>query len=445
MKKEIANWGNYPVMESDERLFSFTEDARGIIAKEGSFIPRGNGRCYGDASLGTTTVSTLKYDKILSFDTVNGLFECQAGLTLDRILEVIVPKGWFLPVTPGTKFITVGGAVGSDVHGKNHHVDGSFSNHIKEMDVMLGTGELITCAASGPYADLFWATCGGMGLTGLITRVVFDLKRIETAYIKQRQLKARNLEEVIRLFEEYSHYTYSMAWIDCLKKGEHFGRSILIVGEHALETELSPRQLEKKLDLPKKKQLTFPFNLPSWVLNTFTVKAFNFLYYNKNIRREINNVVPYEPFFYPLDAIHLWNRGYGKKGFVQYQFVLPLESKQGLIDILTRISDEGLGSFLAVLKVFGKQDDLISFPMQGYTLALDFPVRRGLFEFLDELDQVVLSFGGRLYMSKDARMKPEILRAGYPRLPEFLSIMNKYNPDGKLRSVQSDRLSLTTS
>jgi decaprenylphospho-beta-D-ribofuranose 2-oxidase len=178
-------------------------------------------------------------------------------------------------------------------------------------------------------------------------------------------------------------------------------------------------------------------------LNSFTVKAFNFLYYGKNFKRVINNVVPYEPFFYPLDAIANWNRGYGKKGFVQYQFVLSLQAKDGLVEILERISAEGLGSFLAVLKVFGKQESLISFPMEGYTLALDFPVRTGLFEFLDELDKIVLKYGGRLYMSKDARMKPEILEAGYPELAEFKSIVEKYNPSGKIRSIQSDRLLLT--
>ncbi len=442
MKKSIANWGNYPVMESDEKLFSFDDQLQEIIRTSGHFIPRGNGRCYGDASLSTETINTLKYDKILSFDTVNGIFECQSGLVLDQVLEVIVPKGWFLPVTPGTKFITVGGAVGSDVHGKNHHVDGCFSNHVIEMDVVLANGQTTTCSPQ-QHTDLFEATCGGMGLTGLITRIKFRLKKIETSFIRQRQIKAANLEELIRLFEEYQHYTYSMAWIDCLKKGKDFGRSILIVGEHATVNELKEQHRNDPLALPRKKSISFPFNLPSWVLNTWSVKAFNFLYYAKNFKKEINNLVPYEPFFYPLDAILHWNRGYGKKGFVQYQFVLPLHAKEGLIDILNRISDKGLGSFLAVLKVFGKQESLISFPFEGFTLALDFPVRKDLFAFLDELDQVVLRYGGRLYMSKDARMRPEILEAGYPRLEEFKAIVKKYNPDAKIRSVQSDRLLLT--
>ncbi len=443
MKKKIANWGNYPTMVSDERSFSFTEDAQQYVKQAEGFIPRGNGRCYGDASLALNTISTLKFDKILSFDTEKGMLECQSGLTLDKILEVIVPKGWFLPVTPGTKFITVGGAVASDVHGKNHHVDGSFSNHILEMEVVLSNGEIIICSRT-EHTDLFWSTCGGMGLTGLITRVKFDLKKIETSYIRQKQIKAKNLDDILNLFDEYKHYTYSVAWIDCLKKGRHFGRSILILGEHAKMEDLPAKKKKDPLKLPSKKQINFPFNLPSFVLNQFTVKAFNFFYYLKNTRREINNVVSYEPFFYPLDAILHWNRGYGKKGFIQYQFVLPLESKQGLIEILKKISDKGMGSFLAVLKVFGKQDDLISFPMEGYTLALDFPVRKGLFEFLDELDKEVLNYGGRIYMSKDARMKPGVLQGGYKQLPDFIDIVKKYNPQGKIRSVQSERLFLTT-
>src|SRR5688572_28719963 len=196
MKQKISNWGNYPTMESDVKSFTFTEQLSQLISSTDHFIPRGNGRCYGDASLAVTTISTLHYNRILSFNTVDGVFECQSGLTLDKILELIVPKGWFLPVTPGTKFITAGGAAGSDVHGKNHHVDGSFSNHIVEMDLVLASGEIVTCSPS-TYPDLFEATCGGMGLTGVITRVKFRLKKIESSYIKQKQVKASNLEEII--------------------------------------------------------------------------------------------------------------------------------------------------------------------------------------------------------------------------------------------------------
>lgn len=442
MSQIIANWGNFPKMESEVRSFSFDEQLGELVKKTEHFIPRGNGRCYGDASLAPRTLSTLRYNRILSFDRKAGIFECQSGITLDRILEVTVPAGWFLPVTPGTKFITIGGAVGSDVHGKNHHVEGSFSQHIIEMDVMVADGTVLTCSPH-ELPDLFEATCGGMGLTGVVMRVKFRLKKIETAYVKQKQLKARNLEEMIHFFETYKHYTYSMAWLDCLTKGDQFGRGILIVGEHARLEDLDSRQRKNPLALPSKPRITFPFNLPSWALNTLTVKAFNFLYYGKNFRKEINNVVSYEPFFYPLDAILHWNRGYGKKGFVQYQFVLPLSAKQGLIDILRRIGEEGMGSFLVVLKVFGRQNSMISFPREGYTLALDFPVRKGLFEFLDELDAIVLKYGGRLYMSKDARMKPEVLEQGYPELDKFKNIVERYNPSAKFCSLQSDRLLLT--
>ncbi|MBE2230865.1 MAG: FAD-binding oxidoreductase [Chitinophagaceae bacterium] len=443
MKKQIANWGNYPRIESDETTVTLLDELRDYVKNNDSFIARGYGRCYGDASLAPKTLCTLPYNRALYFDTEKGIFECQSGMTLDRILDIIVPKGWFLPVTPGTKFITVGGAVASDVHGKNHHVDGSFSAQVVDMDVVTHNGELFTCSPDN-NSDLFWATCGGMGLTGVISRVKFRLKKIETAYIKQKQLKAENLTEIIRLFEENKHYTYSVAWIDCLKKGKGFGRSILMLGEHATLADLPASKKNKPLELPKRKQITFPFNLPSFVLNKLTVKAFNFLFYHKNLKKEINNVIPYEPFFYPLDAVHLWNRGYGKKGFIQYQFVIPLASKDGLIKILHRISDKGIGSFLAVLKVFGHQDDLISFPREGYTLALDIPVRDGLMPFLDELDELVLAYGGRLYMSKDARMKPSVLEKSYERLDEFRSVVNKYNPGYRFRSLQSDRLHLTS-
>lgn len=442
MKKKIGNWGNYPIVESDEHFFTNPQELSNKLNQVDHTMVRGNGRCYGDAALLNHTISTLKYNKMLSFDPEKGVFNCQSGVVLDQILEVIVPQGWFLPVTPGTKYITVGGAVGSDVHGKNHHVDGAFSSHIVDMDILLANGEMATCSPT-LLPDLFEATCGGMGLTGIITRVCFRLKKIETAYIRQKQIKAANLTEVLALFDTYQHYTYSVAWIDCLQQGAGFGRSILILGEHATRSELSQSQQLNPLELPKKKQLIFPFHLPSWVLNTWTVKAFNALYYGKNTRKIIDSVVPYEPFFYPLDAILHWNRGYGKKGFIQYQFVLPLDARAGLIEILSEIGKSGMGSFLAVLKVFGKQDSLISFPTEGYTLALDFPVREGLFPFLDRLDDIVLQYGGRLYMSKDARMRPEVLRKGYPRLQEFMNILHRYDPKGKFRSVQSNRLAIT--
>ena len=443
MKKQIANWGNYPVVESNEVHFRSINELQKIVNSITSAIARGNGRCYGDASLSDVTISTLKYDKLLFFDKINGILECQSGVTLDQVLDVIVPQGWFLPVTPGTKFVTIGGVVASDVHGKNHHIDGAFSRHVLNLALMLSNGEIINCSKN-ENADLFEATCGGMGLTGVIVSVKFQLKKIETSYIHEKKIRVDNLEELLHLFESNNNYTYSVAWIDCLKKGNGFGRSVLMLGEHAKLNELSNAQKANgALALPKKKSITFPVNLPSWVLNNFTVKLFNFLFYHKNFKKEKNSIIPYEPFFYPLDAILHWNKGYGKKGFVQYQFVVPMENKEGLITILKKINEKGWGSFLAVLKTFGEQTDLISFPIAGYTLALDFPVRDGLFNFLDELDEIVLQYGGRIYLSKDARMKANTFWKGYSNSKKFASVIEKYNPQTKFQSIQSSRLSIT--
>lgn len=437
MKKRITNWNNYPVVEAGEISFDYEKEIASKLSQ--TSIPHGNGRCYGDASLSSDVINTLRYDKVLAFDEVNGIITCQSGLLLSDLLQIVVPRGWFLPVTPGTKFITVGGAVASDVHGKNHHVDGAFSRHIVSMSVLTGTGETLVCNPT-THTDLFWATCGGMGLTGIILEVKFRLKRINTAYIRQKQIKARNLDEIMALFEENSTNTYSVAWIDCLKSGKNFGRSILMLGEHATVDEVKT----DKVLLPKEKSLvTVPFYFPSFVLNGFSVKAFNALFYAKNYKKVMNSVVHYDGFYYPLDSILSWNKIYGKKGFVQYQFVLPLAaSKEGLIDILTRINRRGTGSFLAVLKLFGEQDNLISFPMKGYTLALDFPIQRGLFEFLDELDKVVADYGGRIYLSKDARMKKEIFWKTYPHAEEFKEILQKFDPENRFVSQLAQRLTL---
>jgi decaprenylphospho-beta-D-ribofuranose 2-oxidase len=438
MKKLISNWNNYPVVEADEISFDYDLDLPQKL--NGSVtIPHGNGRCYGDASLSGRVINTLRFDKILSFDVQQGIITCQSGLLLSDLLQVIVPRGWFLPVTPGTKFITVGGAVASDVHGKNHHVDGSFSRHVKRMAVLTGMGAL-ACSKDN-NADLFWATCGGMGLTGVILDVTFQLKKIETSFLKQKQIKAENLDEAMVLFAEHSDYTYSVAWIDCLKTGNQFGRSILILGEHATEKELSGNH--SKLTAKDKSLFSVPFNFPSFVLNQWSVKAFNAMYYAKNYQKVMDSVVHYDGFFYPLDSILNWNRIYGSRGFVQYQFVLPLkQSKDGLKKILGRINKVGMGSFLAVLKLFGEQNDLISFPMEGYTLALDFPMRPGLLAFLDELDEVVADFGGRIYLSKDARMKKGIFWETYPNAKRFKDILKKYDPDNRFVSNLSTRLML---
>lgn len=442
MKRKIANWGQYPLIEANELYFRETEEATALLNRQESLIARGNGRCYGDASLADTVISTLRHNKIVSFDRVNGSLNCQAGITLDEVLAVVVPAGWFLPVTPGTKFITLGGAVASDVHGKNHHKEGSFCQWVDELELIDSQGRSIVCSPT-EEAELFRTTCGGMGLTGIITRVRFRLKKIESIYIKQTQYKAANLQEMFRLFEAHTSVTYSMAWIDCLQKGKDLGRGIFIVGEHAVLDELPPALRQHPLKTKEKLKLTVPFNFPSFTLNTYSVKAFNFMYYHKLLQQERTDFVAYDPFFYPLDAIHHWNRMYGSKGFVQYQLVLPMGvSFSGLSAILRKIADKGFGSFLAVLKLFGPQNDLLSFPMEGYTLALDFPVRSDLFPFLDELDEIVHELGGRIYLSKDARMKPAMFLKGYPMAGTFLENLKKIDPEGKFSSMQSKRLNI---
>lgn len=442
MKKKLANWSNYPVVQAEVWPFQYLSELQEHVRHADTLIARGNGRCYGDASLAATVLSTLQYKHIHAFDEEQGVMDCEAGVTLDDLLAVIVPKGWFISVTPGTKYITLGGAVASDVHGKNHHKEGSFSQYVLELELVNADGEVIHCSPH-ENAALFAATCGGMGLTGVISRVKFRLKKIESSFIRQKSIKAGNIDEIFKLFEQHEAFTYSVAWIDCLQKGKDLGRSVLLLGEHARLGELPEGKRRNPLLIPDGRKLSIPFNFPSFTLNSFSIQAFNFAYYNKQLAAETDSLVHYEPFFYPLDSILHWNRMYGKPGFLQYQFVLPMEqSREGLIRILQRISDKKMGSFLAVLKLFGEQDSLISFPMRGYTLALDFPIREGLFNFLDELDELVLQYGGRIYLSKDARMKPELFWKGYPGAAQFQSVVQQYNPDAKFNSMQAQRLNI---
>lgn len=438
---KLTNWGKYPLVDVDFHSFSREDQARDVIATAGSLIPRGLGRCYGDSSLGETVISSLRFDRMISFNEESGELVCESGVSLEDILKVFVPRGWFLPTTPGTKFVTVGGAIASNVHGKNHHVSGSFSSQVNWFEIMLADGSIERCSAT-ENSDLFSATCGGMGLTGLILRASLNLIPVETAYIRQELIKARNLDEIMSIFEESEDWTYSVAWIDCLTRGENMGRSIMMRGEHARMDELiKPKMREKPLVLPDKMKLNVPFNFPSFALNSLSVKAFNAAYYNKVFKEKQEMIIDYDVFFYPLDGVLNWNRIYGSRGFTQYQFVLPVEAgREGLGNILSRIASSGQGSFLAVLKLFGEQDDLIAFPRAGYTLALDFPLRDGLFTLLDELDSMVLDYGGRLYLAKDVRMQPHMFDKGYARSEQFKSIKKRYDADNKFASLQSKRI-----
>jgi decaprenylphospho-beta-D-ribofuranose 2-oxidase len=411
MIKKITNWGNYPTIETNQLHPNSEKEIIAYLKNEFTVIARGNERCYGDANFNQNTISLLNLNYLISFDKENGIIECESGVLLSDVLETIVPNGFFLPVTPGTKFITVGGAVASDVHGKNHHIDGCFSDHIIEITLINSKGELIA-ASPTQNQEIFWATMGGMGLTGIITRIKFQLKKIESAYIKHEAIKTKNLNEIFSLFEESKDWTYTVAWIDCLQKNKNIGRSILFRGEHAKTNELTNKQKQNPFILKPKLNLTIPFSFPSFVLNSLTVRIFNFLYYHKQPQKHLKNLIDYDTFFYPLDIINDWNKIYGKNGFIQYQFVIPKnQGRKGMEEILQTISNSKQGSFLAVLKLFGKNNPTAynSFPIEGYTLALDFKITKTLPQLVGKLDDLVEKYGGRIYRAKDSMSKPALL------------------------------------
>jgi len=440
---KITGWGNYPIIDS-EIVNNLHFDKSNKITDP--IIPRGLGKSYGDSSLNENKIiSLLNYNRIIKFDEITGEICCESGVSLEEILDIFVPKGWFLAVTPGTKLITVGGAVASDIHGKNHHKGGSFCDGVTSFSLLIPSGETIICSET-ENQEIFRATCGGMGLTGIILDITFKLVPIETAYIKQDVIKAKNLTEIIKLFEESVDTTFSVAWIDCLATGKDLGRSIMMKGEFASKEEIknNSKKIKNDLILPKKKKLNIPFNFPNLALNKLSIKAFNFLYYNK-AKNVYNDIIDYNSFFYPLDAIDNWNRIYGNRGFTQYQFVLPKEtSKEGLTEILSLISKNGYGSFLAVLKLLGKENkNLLSFHKEGYTLALDFPISKKIFSFFDQLDELVLKYGGRLYLTKDVRVKKEMFEKMYPdNIDIFRKTRNENGFDKIFNSLQSNRLKI---
>jgi FAD/FMN-containing dehydrogenase len=427
--RTVANWGNFPKMEAQEVDTKHFLELLNTRITADTFIARGNGRCYGDASLNDTVVTTLDLNHFIDFDAEKGEMECQAGVLFSELLDFLVPRGFFLPVTPGTQFITVGGAIAADVHGKNHHMEGCFSEFVLDFQLLTDAGVIISCSKE-KNPDVFWQTIGGMGLTGIIMSARFRLKKIENSYIYQESIKAKNLDEIFTLFEESQDWTYTVAWIDCLQKGKNIGRSILMRGEHATNDQLSKKQREQQYQIPKKGKLSIPFNFPGFVLNSLSVKAFNLLFYYKQWSKKKEFVSHYSTFFYPLDAILNWNKIYGKKGFIQYQFVTPKEtSKEAMMEVLSAIAKSGQGSFLAVLKLFGKKNEKAynSFPIEGYTLALDFKVNKELFLLVPKLDEIVLQYGGRIYRAKDSLSRPE--------LTNYLTI-----DEGRFDSIQNKRI-----
>ena len=438
MPKKVSNWGKYPVIEGDIRSFRGHHPSNGT-----TWIPRGMGRCYGDASLAPLMLSNLPRNRYLHFDESIGVLHCEAGVTFAQLLEDFVPRGWFPPVTPGTKFVSLGGAIASDVHGKNHHLEGAISKHLLSFELLLPDGRRITCSRS-EHDQIFWATIGGLGLTGTILNLKLKLKAIQSSFISNKHIKARNLEEIFDLLDQFEATTYSVAWLDCLASGKQMGRSILMNGEHTLAEDLHhKKQRQSPLQLPEKKKLSVPLDFPPIVMNKWSMKAFNFAYYHKLLNKEKSFIGDYDSFFYPLDSIHAWNRIYGKKGFVQYQFVIPKEAgKKGMEDILKKISKSSTGSFLTVLKLLGPGEGIMSFPMEGYTLALDFPVSNKLFPMLDELDHMVFHYGGRVYLTKDSRLKANMLEKMYPQIHDFRKVLHQLGNHGQIRSGLAERLNI---
>lgn len=422
----------YPKIITKKFALRDRESLKNYLEKTTEFIPYGNGRSYGDSALNENIIYCKNYNNFLDFDEQNGMLTCQAGVLLSEILDSVVKRGWFLKVTPGTKLITLGGAIASDVHGKNHHIEGCFSECVEELTIMLPSGKIQVCKKGD---ELFYATCGGMGLTGVILSAKISLKRINSKNINQTTIKTKNLKETFEAFEKYQDMPYSVAWIDCLAKDDEIGKCLLMVGDFADDGDL---------DYRSKKKLSIAFNFPSFTLNNLSVKAFNWLYYAKAKDGVSKQKVDINSFFYPLDAIGNWNRIYGKNGFTQYQFILPKESSfEGLKEILSKISASGKGSFLAVLKLYAKENNnYLSFPMEGYSLALDFKIEEGIFELLNALDEVVVKYGGRIYLTKDVRVNKETFEKGYPHIEKFREFRKNNGMDKKLNSLQSKRVQI---
>lgn len=444
--RPLSGWGRFPVEECrvfrPERIAGIAEILKS--GGEASYIARGVGRSYGDASLngGAGVISFERLNRFLAFDPETGVLEAEAGATLAEILESFLPRGFFLPVTPGTKFVTLGGAIAHDVHGKNHHRVGSISNFVESLRLQTARGETLDCSPE-ENADAFSATVGGAGLTGFIRSARLRLQPVETAHVVVDFEKTRDLDGAIAAMNESDHlYEFSVAWIDCLARGKSLGRSVLMRANPAKRTDL-PGRSGDPLAIRRHGPRLIPFDFPGGLLNPWTVGAFNALFYAAH-RTVPGRLADIDSFFYPLDSILHWNRMYGRRGFVQYQVAFPPDSgPKGLARLLERVSASGRASFLGVLKRFGAAGrGLLSFPFPGYTLALDIPVSGRLVDFLHELDALVLDHGGRLYLAKDAVTTAPTFAAMYPRLPEFQAVKARLDPDNRLSSSQARRLGI---
>lgn len=407
-------------------------------------IPRGLGRAYGDAAqnAGGAVFDMTGLDRLHSLDATEGTLRCDAGVSLHHLMEVLLPLGWFVPVTPGTRQVTVGGAIAADIHGKNHHGAGSFSRHVLALELLTADGRIRTAL---PGTDLFDATTGGMGLTGVVLAATLRLLPVETSLMSVDTERAADLDDLMsRLTAADHHYRYSVAWIDLLARGAATGRSVLTRGDHAPLDALPPSARRAPLAFRPGRLPAAPDCVPEGLLGRWPVKLFNELWYRKAPKTRTGELQRLSAFFHPLDGVPHWNRVYGRRGFVQYQFVVGHGQEEALHRIVRRIADHGCPAFLAVLKQFGDADPgWLSFPVPGWTLALDIPANLpGLDAFLDELDEEVAGAGGRVYLAKDSRLRPELLGSMYPRLTDFRALRAELDPRGLFTSDLSRRLGL---
>lgn len=411
-------------------------------------LARGLGRSYGDAAQngGGTVLRLRTAGAAMVLDEQAGTLRVGAGTSLDEVMRRIVPRGWFVPVTPGTRFVTVGGAIASDIHGKNHHVDGSFGSHVRRLSLLLADGRVVEVSPDTD-PELFWATVGGMGLTGVVLDATIGLIPIETSSMAVDTTRVPDLESLFATMTDGDdQYRYSVAWIDLLATGAHLGRSVLTRGDHARLADLSGRDLADPFAFAPRQIIDVPPVVPSpGVLNHATVAAFNEFWFRRAPRRRIGEVQRLSAFFHPLDMVGDWNRLYGRRGLVQYQFVVPFGAQDTMRRIIERLSASGVASFLAVLKRFGAANEApLSFPQPGWTLALDMPTAAaGRGSLLHTLDEMVLDAGGRIYFAKDAHTTPETIRRGYPRLDEWMRVRERVDPHGTWQSDLGRRLQLT--
>jgi decaprenylphospho-beta-D-ribofuranose 2-oxidase len=413
--------------------------ARGVIA-------RGLGRSYNNAAQNGDglVICTTRMNRISKLDPATGEVICEAGVSLEQLMVAGLPAGWFVPVSPGTRQVTVGGAIAADVHGKNHHRAGSFARHVRWFDLLLPSGqEVHVSVESDPR--LFWATAGGMGLTGIIVRAALQLTKVETARVVVDTVRARDLDEAMAcLTDGDARHGYTVAWLDCLASGRHLGRSVVTSGDFAGLADLRPDDRRDPLSFRPVSRLRAPRACPPGLINRYTVALANEAWYRRAPRQRTGEIQGIGAFFHPLDGIQNWNTVYGPGGFRQYQFVVPSGQQRVLQRCLEAVSRARAPSFVTVLKRFGPGDEgYLSFPMAGWTLALDFPARTpGLAGLLDRLDAMVVEAGGRVYLAKDSRVSPAVLEAMYPRLPEFRAMRAEIDPAGQMVSDLSRRLGL---